>query len=254
VVAAGPGVLLARKPAVTTTKNSGDAGVGGRVASGAWRVLGATAAFALVHSLLASRRTKAAVRRAVGERAYDGAYRPLYNAQAVGTFAALVVYARRQPDRPLYEIRGPLAALMRAGQLAAAGYAAWAVGTVGLPTFAGAPGLVAWLRGDPALPPAPEAQGPAAEPGGPVRVAGPFTTSRHPLNLAFNAILLLQPRVTANFAAFTALSTAYLVAGSWHEETRLAAWAGRGYEAYRGSGVPFYVPGVGRGAELGSGK
>ena len=71
-----------------------------------WRSMlktaGATVAYALVHSGLASDPVKARVRRAVGDRAYDGLYRASYNAVAVGTLVALGAYVRRLPDRELY--------------------------------------------------------------------------------------------------------------------------------------------------------
>jgi protein-S-isoprenylcysteine O-methyltransferase Ste14 len=212
-------------------------------AEGVWRAAAATLAFAVVHSALASRGAKAAARRRLGDRAVDGWYRPFYNAQALATFAAAVAYAARRTGPVLYEVRGAPALVMRAGQAAALGYAAWAVATVGLATFAGLPGLVAWAADAPTLPPAPEAQGPPTTDGGGVRADGPFALSRHPLNFAFGAVLWLQPRVTAAFAAFTAVSTAYLVAGSWHEEARLSERVGPPYEAYRRSGAPFFLPG-----------
>jgi protein-S-isoprenylcysteine O-methyltransferase Ste14 len=212
-------------------------------AADGWRVAAATLAFALVHSALASRGAKAAARRRLGDRAVDGWYRPFYNAQALATFGAVVAYAARRPGPVLYEVGGAPALVMRAGQAAALGYAAWAVATVGLATFSGLPGLAAWAADAPTLPPAPEAQGPPLGADGRVRATGPFALSRHPLNFAFGAVLWLQPRVTAAFAAFAAVSTAYLVAGSWHEEARLAERAGPAYEAYRRSGAPFFLPG-----------
>jgi protein-S-isoprenylcysteine O-methyltransferase Ste14 len=226
-------------------RESRGAAAGSEVGRGVLAVLAATAAFSLVHTLLASRRTKAAVRGAVGARGHDAWYRPFYNAQAVVTFAALVVYGRRQPSRPVYTIGGGAGALMRAGQLAAAGYAAWAVYEVGLATFIGAPGAAAWLRGGPVPPPA-EAQGPVPGADGALRAGGPFATVRHPLNTAFGAILWLQPRMTTTLLAYNVLSTLYLVAGSYHEEARLGAAYGERYERYRRSGVPFFVPEVGR--------
>jgi protein-S-isoprenylcysteine O-methyltransferase Ste14 len=78
-----------------------------------------------------------------------------------------------------------------------------------------------------------------------VRAHGPFATSRHPLNFAFCALVWLEPRMTTTLAAFQALATLHLLAGSWHEESRLAARFGAPYEAYRRSGVPFFVPGWG---------
>jgi protein-S-isoprenylcysteine O-methyltransferase Ste14 len=221
----------------------GDAPAGAAKGRGAVRRIAlAVAAFAAVHSALASRSAKRAARRAAGGRAGDGWYRAAYNAQAVLTFAALVAHARRLPDRELYRARGPLAALLRAGQLAGLAYAAWAVRQVGVGPMAGVTSLGAWAEGRPEVPPAPEAQGPAPARGGALRTTGPFAWSRHPLNFAPLPVLWLQPRMTRNLAAFNALATLYLIAGSWHEESRLAAAYGEEYEAYRRSGVPFYWP------------
>lgn len=209
----------------------------------ALRVVAATAAFAAVHSLLASRAAKARVRRLVGDRARDGWYRVLFNAQALATFAALGAYARRLPDRTLWEARGPLRLLLHDGQLAGLAFAAQAVREVGVGRMAGTTSLAAWTRRDGEVPPEPEAQGPAPDASGRLRTDGPFARSRHPLNFAPLPVLWLWPRMTANLAAFNAAATLYLVLGSWHEERRLAAAYGEPYERYRRSGVHFYLPG-----------
>jgi methanethiol S-methyltransferase len=207
------------------------------------RAAAATAAFALIHSALASRPAKAAVQRLAGDRHRNGWYRTFYNTQAVLTAVALAAYLRRLPDRLLYKVHGPLADLMRLGQFAGLAYAALAVRQIGVGRMAGATSLAAWCRGG-AVPPEPEAQGPALGPDGRLRTTGPFACSRHPLNLAPVPVLWLAPRMTVNLAAFNAVATAYLIAGSRHEEARLRASYGAAYEAYRQSGVPFYWPRV----------
>jgi protein-S-isoprenylcysteine O-methyltransferase Ste14 len=218
-------------------------GVTGRGA--ALRAAAAVGAFALVHSALASRSAKRAAERIAGERGRDGWYRAAYNAQAVATFAALVAYVGRLPDRRLYDARGVLAGLLRAGQLAGLAYAAAALREVGLGPFAGATSLAAWAGARPQVPREPEGQGPAPAPqGGGLRTTGPFAWSRHPLNFAPLPVLWLNPHMTVNLAVFNAATTLYLIAGSRHEEARLAAAYGADYEAYRRSGVPFYWPRV----------
>ena len=206
------------------------------------RIVAATAAFAVLHSFLASRGAKASAERLAGRRARDGGYRAFFNAQAVVTFGALAAYAWRLPDRPLYEAHGALRVTMRAGQLAGLVWAVQAVRQVGVARMAGATSLAAWLRGAPDVPREPEAQGPAPDAAGRLRATGPFAWSRHPLNFAPLPILWLQPRMTANLLAFNVAATLYLVAGSRHEERRLAAEYGAAYERYRRSGVPFYLP------------
>lgn len=208
----------------------------------ALRVAAAVAAFAALHSLLASRPAKAAASRVAGDRARAGWYRVLFNAQAVATFAVLGLHARRLPDRTLYRATGALAGVLRTGQLAGLAVAALAVREVGLGRMAGTTSLAAWARGAPAVPREPEAQGPAHDAAVGMRATGPFAWMRHPLNFAPLPVLWLHPHMTANLAAFNVAATLYLVAGSRHEEARLRAAHGADYEAYRRSGVPFYWP------------
>jgi hypothetical protein len=215
----------------------------GHAAAG--RIVGATVLFALVHSALASRAAKEAATRLLGARARDGWYRAFYNAQAVATTGALVAWAMRQPDRTLYRVRGPLAVLMRAGQLAGLAFGAAAVREVGLARMAGVTSVTAWARDEADVPAEPEAQGPAPDASGSLRTRGPFAVVRHPLNLMPLPVLWLNPVMTVNLAAGSALATLYLVLGSRHEEARLLARHGAEYEAYRQSGVPFYLPRVG---------
>lgn len=215
------------------------------IPTGVRTIAGATAAFAVVHSLLASRAVKEGVaRRLLGDRARAGWYRVFFNAQAVATFGALALLGRRLPDRELYDVRGPLRGVLRAGQLGGLLFGAWAAREVGLARMSGVPSLRAWWRGDAVVPPEPEAQGPAPDPRtGRLRTGGPFAVSRHPLNLMPLPVLWLQPRMTANLAAFNVVATFYLALGSRHEERRLRAAHGDAYEAYRRSGVSYYLPG-----------
>ncbi len=63
-------------------------------------------------------------------------------------------------------------------------------------------------------------------------------TGRHRANINQRSHLLLACNLVA---------TAYLVLGSKPEEIRLKAAHGRAYEAYQGSGIPFFVPGAASG-------
>lgn len=205
------------------------------------RVLGATVAFAAVHSLLATHRAKRLAARLVGERARDGWYRAFYNAQSVATTAALVAYVLRRPGRTVWHVRGPGAVALRVGQLAGLATLGAAARQIGVLRFAGLPELAAWATGRP-IPPSQEAQGPRLAADGRVPHAGPFAWTRHPSNVGFLPVLWLQPHMTTARLALCVASTAYLVAGSRREEARLAARHGAAYEAYRKSGVPFFVP------------
>jgi hypothetical protein len=215
------------------------------VGKGIVKVVAATAAFAVLHSALASRAAKRRAAGLFGERNRNGLYRLFYIGQSVAAFAALAAYVRRQPGRELYHARGPLAVLLRAGQAAALAHAALAVRQVGLNRMLGLESFGAWLReGD--VPPEPEAQGPAAAEDGSMNATGPFAWSRHPLNFAPVPVLWLNPRMTTNLLAFNVAATAYFVVGSLHEEARLRAAYGDAYRRYQESDVPFYLPAAAR--------
>ena len=205
----------------------------------ALKVAFATGAFAIVHSLLATTRAKDAVATRV--RFGRELYRAAYNTQAVFAFGGLAWYIARRPKRTLYRVRGPLAGLMRLGQLAGVVWAIAAARATGVAKLSGADNLVAVLSGRAAQQP-PAAQGPESDETGDLRAAGPFTLVRHPLNAAPLAPFWLTPHMTTRRLAFNIVATAYLVMGSLHEERRLLHQYGETYRRYQHSGVPFFLP------------
>lgn len=174
----------------------------------------ATSLFAIVHSALAARRIN----------------RVAFNAQATITFGALTWYIARQPNVTIYRVEGVPAALLRIGQSAGVVFAIAAAKATGIRTLAGFDDVH------------PAAQGPEVGGDGELRVRGPFTIVRHPLNLAPLAPFWLTPHMTTRRLAFNVIATAYLILGSIHEESRLLAKYGEKYERYQRSGVPFYWP------------
>ena len=218
------------------------------------KIVVATALFAGVHSLLAGRAAKKGAARMLGERRRNALYRPLYNVQAVITFGALVLYGGRLPDRELYRASGPLSRLMRFGQVLSLLYLVHGARQIGLLRFAGVPNLRALLAGRAHVPREPEGQGPALDARGAVKATGPFRASRHPLNFGMIPVLWLMPRMTVNLAAFNTAVTAYLLAGSLHEEARLRATYGQTYVEYQKSGVNFFVPSASRLLARGGGE
>lgn len=206
-----------------------------------WKAAIATVAFGLCHSAVASTKAKRLAAQKLGDRHRDGLYRPFYIAQSFVTFGALSAYLLALPRRELYRVRGPGVALMRAGQATGLVWALLAARAVGIPQISGLSNLVAWLRGeDPG--PEPEAQGPAREATGGLRVTGPFRYSRHPLNLSPLPVFWLQPVMTTRLLGFNVIATLYLVLGSAHEERRLERTYGEPYRAYLDDGPPFYLP------------
>lgn len=206
------------------------------------KIMAATTLFAGLHSLLATRAAKGVAAKMLSKRQRNAFYRPFYNAQAVITFGALVLYGSKLPDRELYRASEPLARLMRFGQAASLLYLIYGARQIGFLRFAGVPNLLALLRGQMTVPREPEGQGPILNVNGEMKATGPFRASRHPLNFAMVPALWLMPRMTVNLAAFNLLVTVYLIVGSVHEEKRLRATYGQSYIDYQMSGVNFFVP------------
>jgi protein-S-isoprenylcysteine O-methyltransferase Ste14 len=209
---------------------------------GVYRTITATLAFAAVHSVVASKGAKRAVTTVVGQRRRNAWYRPFFIAQSVATSGSLVWYLSQLPDKPLYTLQDRPARLVSLVRLGLVAYAWAAVRQIGVGNILGLPGLKAWWRGEDVVPAEPEAQGPRPGDDGKMKAGGPFQLSRHPLNSLAVPILWLSPKMTANRMTFNLIASAYLFFGSKHEEKRLSETYGPPYEAYRASGVPYFLP------------
>jgi hypothetical protein len=206
------------------------------------KIAAATALVVGVHSLLASKAAKKKARELFGERTRNGLYRPLYNGLAISSFGALALYGLKLPDRELYKIRRPFSWLTHSVQFLFVLYLLHAAREIGFLRFAGVPNIVALATGQPFVPVEPEGQGPILESPENMKITGPFRFSRHPLNFGMLPILWLMPRMTANLAAFNAVTTVYLILGSVHEEKRFVETYGRAYLNYQRSAINFFVP------------
>jgi len=222
---------------------AGTVGFMSKALIGTVRTAAATAAFAGVHSLLASRGAKQWFAGRFGQKAYDGTYRATYNAVAVGTSAALVGYMAAQPAREVYRVRGAAAGAMRIGQAACAAGLAAAVWGAGPLRFSGITHLRRWLTGR-AVAPAPEGQNPGPTPEGRFRPTGIFRWCRHPANFFAVPLIWLNPRMTTKLLAFNLVSSAYFYVGSLHTDRRMRREVGIAYESYKRQ-VPLFVPGTG---------
>jgi uncharacterized membrane protein len=197
------------------------------------------AAYAAVHSALASRRAKAFAERTFGTRARNGLYRPFYMAQSFVSLGLFAWAFLRLPDRTIYRVPPPLSWVMHLGQLASFGVATAGALGVGLTRITGLAPLAALLGGG-TPDPEPEAQGPPPGSDGEMDATGIFRRTRHPANWGFLPLVPLLPVMTVNRAVLGLLAAAYLVAGSVHEELRLRARYGPAYDRYRAR-APFLL-------------
>ena len=206
------------------------------------KIAAATALFAGIHSVLASKKAKEKASELFGERIRNGLYRPVYNGLAIVTFGALVLYGLKLPDRELYRIRRPLSWLMHSVQFFFLLYLLYGGREIGFLRFTGIPNVTALITGQSFIPIEPEGQGPVLKNSSKMKITGPFRLSRHPLNLGMMPLMWLMPQMTVNLAIFNLTTTFYLVLGSVHEEKRLADTYGQAYVDYQKSEINFFVP------------
>lgn len=200
----------------------------------------ALTAWALVHSLLATERSKALAERLLSRRRRDGLYRLSYNSIAVVSTMALAVYLHRLPDRDIYHLRGAWRLPVLAARLFLLASMFAAVVEIGIGPFSGFSEAFALLVGEQPSEP-PEGQGPATH-GQNLRTGGPFRYVRHPLNAGATAMIFLTPKMTEVRLVVALGTLTYALIGSKLEEHRLLNKYGELYRRYLESGVPFFVP------------
>lgn len=208
------------------------------------KIAAATALFAGIHSVLASKQAKEKTGKLLGERTRNGLYRPLYNGLAIVTFGALVLYGLKLPNKELYRIRGPLSWLMYCVQSFFLLYLLLGAREIGFLRFAGISNAVALITGQSYISVEPEGQGPVLKNNSQMKITGPFRFNRHPLNFGMLPIIWLMPRMTVNLAAFNLITTVYSILGSVHEEKRFVETYGQAYVDYQKSGINFFIPSI----------
>ena len=196
-------------------------------------VLGLLIAFGVVHSLTAALVFKALMITLMGQRAYLGLYRLVYNGISVVTFGGIWLYVMLNPGGFIWQVDAP------------ASYAFFIVqgiGVVGLVIsmlqidfmrFAGLSQMVAWLAGKP-LP----------LPAEPFVTNGVYGLVRHPLYLFSLLFLWATPAMSAGWLGLCIGATLYFALGSLWEERKLMRQFGETYRLYRAT-VPWMIPFVG---------
>lgn len=191
-----------------------------------WLILLAVLLYGMLHSFLASLWAKAKVRGWFGVRS-DRWYRLVYNLVAVPTFLPVLALVALLPDRKLYAIPWPWAALCILGQLAALGLLAVGLLQTGVSAFLGFRQLAE----------APSGGAPA------LVVNGLYRWVRHPLYSAGLLLIWLLPWMGVNLLAMNIGLTVYILVGASLEERKLQREFGLAYAEYR-KRTPMLVPGL----------
>lgn len=187
--------------------------------------------WSVAHSIMASGRFKAFVRERMGQRAYDGTYRLLYNAVATVTFVpVLVAGAAAVPQRILWRVEEPFNLLFIGIQFL--GFAGLVVSLLqtDLMRFVGLRQFVRYLQGQPDPNPEPR-----------LITSGMYRIVRHPLYTTSLMLLWFAPIMTLSLLLFNIAATVYFWVGSGYEEKRLSAAFGASYDEYR-KRVPRLIP------------
>jgi protein-S-isoprenylcysteine O-methyltransferase Ste14 len=193
--------------------------------TGFWWILLALAIYGIVHSLLASMRTKVLAARIFGE-AGKRYYRIFYVLFVIPTFFPVLALVFILPDKLIYTIPFPWIILSIAGQVLALWGLRLAFRHISLGRFLGTAQL------DPAW----KSLGPEK-----LVTDGVFRMVRHPLYLFSMLFIWLMPVMTWNILAFDLGVSLYMLVGSIFEERKLAAQFGQAYVEYRRK-TPHIIP------------
>ena len=173
------------------------------------------AAFAVIHSLMASLPFKRLLMRVIGPSA-DRLFMPLFSFITVITLLPLAYLLYKYPGPFLYIIPSPWRWVMVGGQLIAAAVAPLAL--------LHAPHRFR-IRAQLSVPQSPEA--------GHLDIRGIYRWVRDPFLLSGLVMIWLTPFMTVNLLIIYLLATIYLYLGSLHWETRLVAQFGDEYREYQ---------------------
>jgi protein-S-isoprenylcysteine O-methyltransferase Ste14 len=183
------------------------------------------AAWAGLHTALASLKVKAWVARALGPGA-PRYYRLGYVLFAGVSLAPLAGLLLVLPDHLLYAVPDPWRWFMVAGQLGALILLAWTLLLTDASEFLGL--RLAFGRGRPRQPR--------------LITRGPYRYTRHPMYLSGLVLMWLMPVMSVNLLALFGAASLYLFLGSLHEERLLGLQFGDDYRQYSRR-VPRIFPG-----------
>lgn len=186
--------------------------------------------YGLVHSLLAGQQMKVAVRKRIGERAYQGLYRITYNLFAVLSILPILILIAKRPGENVWSFHERWEApLLIIRVIALIGFLVSSL-HIDILRFLGIRQLFAHVNGDPL--PLPEEK---------LNTSGVYRLVRHPLYLF--SLMLIWPVMTMSegYFGFCIGATIYLAVGSLYEERRMVGYFGEEYIQYR-SRVPWMLP------------
>ncbi|MDW8227082.1 MAG: isoprenylcysteine carboxylmethyltransferase family protein [Anaerolineales bacterium] len=196
-----------------------------------WIVL-AVFAWGGAHSLLAALEVKEAVYRRFGDPARHW-YRLAYNLFATVTFLPVLALLFVLPDKRLYVVPFPWAALMVLAQMLAVVAILVALWQTDLWDFLG---LKAFWSGAP--------EGRTVGMGNSLRTDGLYRYVRHPLYTAGLLVLWLSPWMSQNLLALNLALTVYILVGAVFEERKLVREFGDAYRRYQAQ-TPMFLPRLG---------
>jgi methanethiol S-methyltransferase len=185
-------------------------------------LLAALGVYGLVHSIAASLRAKALVRRSFGRRTMRF-YRLGFSLFGLASFLPVLALLVLLPDETLYRVPWPWAAGMLGVQGSGLLLFLWTLIATDVWAFLGLRQVT--TDRDPER----------------LVISGPYRYVRHPMYTASLLFLWFSPLMTWNLLALNLGVTAYFLIGGIFEEHKLLKQFGTAYAAYRAR-TPMFIP------------
>lgn len=193
--------------------------------SGFWWILFSLLIYGVFHSLLASRRFKAMLYHRFGPRSTRW-HRFLFSLMGGLTILPVLALVALLPDRVIYSVSMPFAAVMNLLRLA---------GLIGLVYGVLQTGFMNFIGLDRVLDPAAGDKPPRFV------TNGLYRWVRHPLYTCAMLLMWAAPNLSWNTLAFNLGVSVYLIIGSRYEEQKLLNEYGSAYQEYR-QRTPAFLP------------